>query len=184
MAMRKIIEYCFISADGTFDDPDPVRANIRDYQDEAYLRDSLGLFNACDAMLWGRTSYELFAQRYAPGGGNPTYAARLAAMPKYVFSSKLDKAEWNNTIIVRGDVVAEVTKLKQQEGGDLLVLGHGLFAETLLKHRLLDVLALSIYPALLGRGKPLLRAGQAVNLKLTATKSFSKIVKLTYEPQY
>ena len=105
-------------------------------------------------------------------------------MPKYVFSSKLETAEWNNTIIVRGDVVAEVTKLKQQEGGDLVVLGHGLFGETLLKHRLLDVLALSIYPALLGRGKPLLRAGQAVNLKLTATKSFSKIVKLTYEPQY
>src|SRR5262245_53456709 len=138
--MRKIIEYCIISADGTFDDPDPVQAGVRDYQDDAYLRDSLGAFQACDAMLWGRSAYERFAQIYGSGGGNPAYAARFTAVRKYVFSSKLEKAEWNNSTIIRGDVVAEVTKLKQQNGGNLIVLGHGRLSETLLKHRLLDVL--------------------------------------------
>ena len=76
------------------------------------------------------------------------------------------------------------TKLKQQDGGDLLILGHGLLGETLLKQRLLDVLDLAIYPVLAGHGKPFFREGQALRLKLAATKSFSKIVKVTYEPQY
>jgi len=90
----------------------------------------------------------------------------------------------NNSTVVRGDVAAEVTKLKQQDGGDLLVLGYGLLGETLLQHRLIDVLDLDIHPVMLSHGKSLSREGQAVKLKLTATKNFSKIVKLTYEPQY
>jgi dihydrofolate reductase len=99
------------------------------------------------------------------------------------FSSKLETAEWNNSTIVRGDVATEVTKLKQQDGGDLLILGHGLLGETLLKHRLLDVLDVAIHPVLLGRGKLFFREDQAIKLKLAATKSYSKIVKITYEPQ-
>ena len=106
-------------------------------------------------------------------------------MPKYVFSSTLEKAEWNNTTIVQGDVVAEVTRLKQQEGRDLLVYGRGLFGETLLKHHLLDVLDLSIHPLVLGQGKQPFREGENARLRLIAVKSFSKgIVKITYEPQY
>jgi hypothetical protein len=145
--MRKIIEYCLVSADGiVLDDPFP----FGDYLDEAYLRDRLGLFEACDAMLWGRTTYERFAKRLAPGSeGIPPYAARLNAIRKYVFSSKLEAAEWNNSTIVRGDVAAEVAKLKQQDGGDLLILGHGLLGEALLKQRLLDVL--DVDPSRLGR---------------------------------
>jgi dihydrofolate reductase len=182
--MRKIIGYCLVSADGIFDDPDPVQMGVRDYQDDAYLRDSLGLFEACDAMLFGRSTYEIFAKMYDGVTSNRPYAARLNAIQKYVFSSTLKSAEWNNSTIVRGDVVAEVTKLKQQSGGNLLILGHGLLAETLLKERLLDVLDLAIHPVLVGHGKPFFREGQAAKLKLTATKVFSKIVKLTYEPQY
>jgi dihydrofolate reductase len=178
--MRKIIEYCLVSADGiVLDDPFP----FQDYLDDAYLRDRLGLFEACDASLWGRTTYERFAKRWAGSQGTRPYIARLSAMRKYVFSSKLETAEWNNSTIVRGDVAAEVTKLKQQDGGDLLVLGHGLLGEALLKNRLLDVLDLAIHPILVGHGKPFVREGQTTKLKLTATKSFSKLVKLTYEPQ-
>lgn len=180
--MRKIIEYCLVSADGiVLEDPFP----FADYLDDAYLRDRVGLFAACDAVLWGRTTYERFSKRQPRGNqGAPPYVARLNAIKKYVFSSKLETAEWNNSTIVRGDVVAEVTKLKQQEGGDLLVLGHGFFGETLLKQRLIDVLDLAIHPVLVGNGKPFFREGQTVELKLAATKSFSKIVKVTYEPQY
>lgn len=179
--MRNIIEYCLISADGfVLDDPFP----FRDYHDDAYLREARGLFTACDATLWGRTTYERFAKIYPGIDGTHPYAARLNAIRKYVFSSKLETAEWNNSTIVRGDVAAEVSKLKQQDGGDLLLLGHGLLGETLLKRRLLDVLELAILPVIVGHGKPFFREGQAVKLKLSATKAFSKIVMLTYEPQY
>jgi dihydrofolate reductase len=181
--MRRIIEYCLVSADGIIlDDPFP----FRDYYDEAYLQDSLALFNACDAMLCGRTTYKRFAKIYGGGGGgkNPAYAARLNAIQKYVFSSQLETAEWNNSTIVRGDVAAEVTKLKQQNGGDFFILGHGLLGETLLRQRLLDVLNFGIHPVLVDGGKPFFREGHAVRLRLAATKSFSKIVKITYEPHY
>ena len=131
------------------------------YQDDAYLRDALGLFEACDAILLGRATYEIFAKVYGGGGGNPAYAVRLNAIRKYVFSSKLVTAEWNNSTVFRGDVAAEVTKLKQQDGGDLLILGHGLLSETLLQKRLIDVLDLSMLPSLWAaasrssaRGKP------------------------------
>ena len=78
-----------------------------------------------------------------------------------------------------------MTRLKEQEGRDLLIWGHGLLAETLLKQQLLDVLDLSIYPLVAGRGKLFLREGQHVNLRLVTAKSFARgIVKLTYEPQY
>ena len=105
-------------------------------------------------------------------------------MKKYVFSSALERADWNNSVIVRGDVETEVTKLKEQDGGDLLVYGHGRLAETLLSRRLLDVLDLSIHPMVAGSGKLLFREGQNADMKLVAIKGFSKIVKLTYEPQY
>ena len=112
-------------------------------------------------MLWGRTTYERFAKR-SPGGERITpYAARLNAIRKYVFSSKLETAEWNNSTIVRGEVAAEVTKLKQQDGGDLLILGHGLLGETLLKQRLLDVLDLAIYPVQVGPATASRSSGRA-----------------------
>jgi hypothetical protein len=80
--MRKIVEYCLVSADGiVLDDPFP----SRDYYDEPYLQDSLALFNECDAMLFGRTTYNRFAKIYGGGGGNPAYAGRLNAIRNTFF---------------------------------------------------------------------------------------------------
>jgi dihydrofolate reductase len=179
-SVRKVIEYTLVSLDGLFEEPQHL--GFMQYRNEAYLRDGLGLLHACDALLMGRTTYESFA-RIWPDRSHP-WADRMNAIQKYVFSTKLEKAAWNNSTIIRGDVAAEVAKLKQQEGCDLLVYGHGLFGESLLKQHLLDVLELSIHPVILGHGKPLFREGENVKLKLVATKSFSNIVKLTYEPQY
>jgi dihydrofolate reductase len=179
--MRKIIEYTLVSVDGIYAEADI--SGFFEYRDDAYLRDGLGQLLSCDAMLMGRTTYQSFAALW-PTFNHP-WADRINAMPKYVFSSTLEQAEWNNTTIVRGDVVAEVTRLKQQEGRDLLVYGRGLFGETLLKHHLLDVLDLSIHPLVLGQGKQPFREGENARLRLVAVKSFSKgIVKITYEPQY
>jgi dihydrofolate reductase len=179
--MRKIIEYTLVSVDGVFAGADI--SGFFEYRDDAYMRDGLGQLLACDAMLMGRNTYEGFAKVWS--GSTHPWADRINAIPKYVFSSKLEKAEWGNSTIVRGDVVTEVTRLKQQEGRDLLIYGHGLLGETLLKHHLLDVLDLSIHPLVLGQGKQFFREGLNAKLRLIAAKSFSKgIVKLTYEPQY
>jgi dihydrofolate reductase len=178
--MRNIIEYTLVSLDGVF--AGAATAGFAEYRDEAYMRDGLGQALACGALLMGRNTYEGFARMW-PKRTDP-WAERINDMPKYVFSSTLEKADWNNSTIVRGDVVAEVTRLKQQEGRDLLIYGHGLLAETLLKHHLLDVLDLSIYPLVLGQGRQFFRQDETAALRLVTTKSFSKgIVKLTYEPR-
>src|SRR5438874_1444788 len=104
--MRKVIEYTLISADGVFEDP--VAMGVDEYQDEAYLRDGLGLLTACDALLFGRGMYQAFAELYDSPGRihKPAWTDRLNAIPKYVFSSTLEKAEWRNSTVVRGDAVA------------------------------------------------------------------------------
>src|SRR5450631_1208310 len=168
--MRKIIEYTLVSVNGVFAEADI--SGFFEYRDDAYLRDGLGQLLACDAIVMGRNTYESWAKIW-PGRTHP-WAERINAMHKYVFSSKLETAEWNNTTIIRGDVVAEVTRLKQQEGRDLLIHGHGLLAETLLKHHLLDLLDLSIHPLVIGQGKQFFREGENVTLRLVAAKSFSK----------
>lgn len=178
--MRNIIENVLVSLDGVYDDAAIAQfADFRD--DEGYAQDSLDQALSCSALLIGRATYELFITNW-PKRDDP-WAERINAMPKYVFSSTLEQADWNNTTIIRGDVVAEVTKLKQQEGPDLLVYGAGLFAETLLKHHLIDALALSIFPFVIGQGgRQIFRQGVSPALKLAATKSSSKgIVRLTYK---
>ncbi len=177
--MRKIIEYTLVSVDGVFEDPQ--NWGLRNFQDDAYLRDGLGQLLACDAMLMGRRTYEILAKAY-PARTDP-WAVRLNAMPKYVFSSTLRQASWDNSTIVRGDVTAETTKLEQQEGRDLLIWAHGLLVQTLLEQHLVDVLDVSIYPVLAGHGTMFCREGQNAGLRLVTAKTFSKgIVKLTYEP--
>ena len=96
----------------------------------------------------------------------------------------MGSADWNNSTLVRGDAVAEVSRLKQEEGGDLLIFGHGLLGETLLQAQLTDVIDLSVYPVLAGSGKQFFRDGQAAKLRLAAVKTFSNIVKMTYLPQH
>ena len=86
---------------------------------------------------------------------------------------------------LRGDAIAEVRKLKQQEGGDLLIYGHTSLAEALFKEHLIDVFQISLYPVVVGTGRRFFREGQTAKLRLVATKTYSKGgVKLTYEPQY
>jgi dihydrofolate reductase len=95
--MRKIIEYTLVSADGVFEDPGSWR--FFDFRDDAYLRDGLGLMKACDAMLMGRTVYQACAKLW-PSRKDP-WANRLNEIPKYVFSSTLEKVDWSNSTLIR-----------------------------------------------------------------------------------
>ena len=176
--MRKLIESTLVSADGVIGDPP---AWAMEYRDEEVQADALERLSGSDTLLMGRGTYELFAAIWP--GQEDSFADRMNSIRKYVFSATLDKADWNNTTIVRGDPVTEVTKLKEQDGQDLAIFGHGLLAQTLLEHGLTDQLRLAVHPVLAGNGKLLFRPSGKTPLRLTAVKSFSSgVVVLHYQP--
>jgi dihydrofolate reductase len=106
-----------------------------------------------DALLLGRVTYEGFAAAWPTRDGE--FADKFNTMPKYVVSSTLENPEWNNSTVLKGDVAEEVTKLKQQIDGDIVVHGSARLAQTLLEHDLVDELRLMVYPVVLGSGKRL-----------------------------
>jgi dihydrofolate reductase len=176
--MRKIIESTLVSLDGVIGDPPTW---VRDHLDDEFEKESLERLMESDAMLMGRRTYEMFVNIWS--ARTDPYASRINSMRKYVFSSTLEKADWNNSIVIRGDVAAEARKLKQQAGKDLVIYGHGLLGQTLLKHGLLDEFRVSIFPVLVGHGKLLFRDDESTTLKLVATKSLpTGVVVLRYQP--
>jgi dihydrofolate reductase len=175
--MRRIISSSFVSLDGVIGDP---RAWAMQYFDDDSQEAALQRLLASDAMLMGRGTYEYFTDD-PPQTGD--YADRIDAIPKYVFSSTLESADWNNSTIVRGDVPSAVRELKQREGQDLLIYGHGQLGQTLLEHHLLDELHVAIHPVLVGHGQSLARAGQRTPLKLLATTELTTgVVVVSYQP--
>jgi dihydrofolate reductase len=103
-----------------------------------------------EALLLGRRSYGLFAATWPSRGGE--LADKLNSLPKYVVSSTLEDPDWNNSTVLKGDVVDEVSKLKQELNGEIVVLGSPQLARTLIEHDLVDELRLMIYPVVLGAG--------------------------------
>jgi len=151
-----------------------------DYRDEEVTRDALERLSGSDAMLMGRGTYELFAATWP--GQTDEFAQRMNGIRKYVFSSTLAGADWSNSTIVRGDVLAEVTKIKEQDGRDLALFGHGRLAQTLLENGLIDELRLSVHPVLAGAGLPQFSNGRKTPLKLVSAKTFTTgVVVLSYQ---
>jgi dihydrofolate reductase len=110
---------------------------------------------AAEALLLGRRSYEFFAGRWPSRSGE--LAGRLNSLPKYVVSSTLEDPHWNNTTVLKGDAVDEVSKLKQELTGEILLYASFHLLPTLLEHDLVDELRLLIYPVVLGAGERLFR---------------------------
>jgi dihydrofolate reductase len=140
---------------------------------------------ATDALLLGRVTYRIFAAYWPDAPADDPIAQKLNSIPKYVWSTTLDRVEWNNSTLVKGDLVEEVTKLKEQPGsGVLSVIGSGKLAQSLMKHDLVDEYILWIHPLVLGSGKRLFEGGVGpVHLKLVETQTTgSGIVVLTYQP--
>ena len=106
-----------------------------------------------EAWLLGRRSYEYFGVRWRPRSGE--LADRLNSMPKYVVSSTLDEPRWGNGTVLNGDVVKEVSKLKQEVDGEIVVYASNQLVHTLLEHDLVDEVRLMIYPVALGAGERL-----------------------------
>ena len=106
-----------------------------------------------EALLLGRVTYEGFAAAWPSMKGE--FADKFNSLPKYVVSSTLKKAEWNNSTVLKGDVVQETSKLRQELSGDIVVHGSGQLVQTLLDHGLVDELRLMVFPVVLGTGKRL-----------------------------
>jgi dihydrofolate reductase len=135
-----------------------------------------------EALLLGRKTYEGFAAAWP--GREGEFADKFNNMPKYVVSSTLDKAEWNNSTVLDGDVVEEVSKLRQQPGGDIVVHGSAQLVQTLLEHDLVDELRLMVFPVVLGSGKRLFGAtSDKKRLRLADSKTVGDGVEIViYEP--
>jgi dihydrofolate reductase len=174
--MRNLVISTLVSLDGVASDP---QSWAGPYFDAEAAEHSLRRLEDADAFLMGRGSYEYYVPAW-PAASGP-YMDRLNAMPKYVFSSTLARAEWNNATVVRGDVVEAVRELKAQDGGELVVYGYGQLTRTLLEHDLVDDLSFWVHPIMVGEGTPIFRAGQSKTLRLRGTEVRSSgVVSLSY----
>jgi dihydrofolate reductase len=135
-----------------------------------------------EAWLLGRRSYEWFAARWPSRSGE--LADRLNGLPKYVVSSTLERRAWNNSTILKGDVLAEVSKLKQELNGEIVVPASFQLVRTLMEHDLVDEVRLKIFPVVLGAGERLF--GETSDKKpmrlLDAQTVEGGIACLTYQP--
>src|SRR5437667_4063079 len=134
------------------------------------------------ALLLGRVTYEGFAAAW-PSRKNE-FADKFNSMPKYVVSSTLERASWNNSTVLRGNVVAEISKLRQRLDGDIVVHGGARLVQTLVEHDLVDELRLMVFPIVLGSGKRLFgETGDKKPLRLVDSKVVGDgVAILIYEP--
>jgi dihydrofolate reductase len=163
--MRRIVVSEFVTLDGVMEDPGGAEGFDRGGWAFQFERgpdgDKFKLDEVleADALLLGRNTYEGFAKAWPTVTDEVGFAEKMNSMPKYVVSSTLESADWNNSTVINGDVAEEVAKLKQQPGGNILVAGSAQLVQTLMDHDLVDEYRLMIYPVLLGSGKRLFKDG-------------------------
>jgi len=134
-----------------------------------------------EALLLGRRSYEWLAARWPSRSGE--LADRLNSLPKYVVSSTLEDPDWNNSTVLKGDAVTEVSKLKRELNGEIVVPASFQLVHTLMEHDLVDELRLKIFPVVLGAGERLFgETSDKKPMRLVATQSVEgDVAFLTYE---
>jgi dihydrofolate reductase len=187
--VRRVVVSEFVSLDGVMEDPSwPFQFSGEDR--EQFKFDELA---ASDALLLGRVTYEGFAAAWPNmmeqyGGPRRAelgeYADMMNGYPKYVVSTTLEEARWNNSTIIKGNIAEEVFGLKQQPGKDILIFGSGDLVNTLMQHGLIDEYRIMVFPIVVGCGKRLFgdRLEEAV-LRLVDTQAFgSGVVVLFYRP--
>jgi dihydrofolate reductase len=186
--MGRIVVTEFVSLDGVMEDP----GGAEDFKYGGWTfeiargdeGDKFKLDEAleADALLLGRVTYEGFADAWPSRTGE--FADKFNGMPKYVVSSTLNEAEWNNSTVLEGDVVEAVSNLKQEFDGDIVVHGSAQLVQTLLDHDLVDELRLMVFPVVLGSGKRLFgETSEKKPLRLVDSKTVGEgVVILIHEP--
>jgi dihydrofolate reductase len=184
--MRKVVVFNQVTVDGYIADKngDMRWAHKQDEEWNAFVQ---GNASGGGELLFGRITYELMAS-YWPTPlamkNNPVVAEGMNSLPKVVFSRTLHKASWNNTKLVKGEMAAEVRKMKQEPGQDMVIFGSGSIISQLAQEGLIDEYQIVVNPVVLGEGKTMF-AGmkEKLNLKLIKTRIFGNgNVLLCYEP--
>jgi dihydrofolate reductase len=136
------------------------------------------------ALLLGRVTYEGFAEAWPSVTDEVGFAEKMNSMPKFVVSTTLTEAEWNNSTLIKQNVVDEIANLKKQPGDDVLVAGSADLVHTLMEHDLVDEYRLMVHPIVVGSGKRLFRDGSGAKmLRLVESKALGpNVLNLTYEP--
>jgi dihydrofolate reductase len=188
--MGKIVISENVSLDGVIQDPTGEEGfrlggwfgQIGDKDREAWAQVELDEALGAEALLLGRRSYEFFAAQWPSRSGE--WADRLNGLPKYVVSSTLEDLDWNNSTVLDGDVANEVSKLKQEISGDIVVYASFQLVHTLMEHDLVDELRLMIYPFVLGAGERLFgETSGKKSIRLVDTRTVGDgLAFLTYQP--
>jgi len=186
--MRKVIVSEFVTLEGVMEDPGGAEKFKHGGWTWPYWNNEIGKFKldelfASDALLLGRVTYQGFAAAWPSRTDKEGFADRMNSLPKFVVSATLDKAEWNNSKLIRGNVAEEVSRLKQQPGQDILIAGSGALVRTLMRHDLIDEYRLLVYPVVVGSGKRLFEGlNERLNLKHISARTFSSgVVALCYQ---
>jgi dihydrofolate reductase len=178
-AMRKVVVSEFVSLDGVMEAPDQWHNPYWNDEMVKYKSDELA---AADALLLGRTTYEVFAAAW-PSMTDEEGGAEMNGYPKHVVSTTLQESlGWNNSTLMKGDVGEEVEELKQQEGKDILVFGSAQLVRKLMEHDRIDEYRLMVFPIIVGKGKHLFEDGEDGRiLELVNSKTFGTgVVSLAY----
>ena len=179
--MRKIIATEFVTVDGVMESPHDWSVPFRSDEAGKFKQDELF---AVDALLLGRVTYEGFAAAWPSQADEAGYADRINSMPKYVVSSTLQSAEWNNTSIISSDVAAEVARLKEEAGQDILIFGSAELVDSLADQGLIDEYRLMTFPVVVGSGKRVFKEGRSkLTLDLSKTTTLPNGVTVaSYHP--
>jgi dihydrofolate reductase len=189
-AMRKVVVTQFMTLDGVMEDPGGAEDFEHggwsfEFSDPEGMRFKLDEVRDFDAMLLGRVTYEGFAVAWPDRRDEVGFADKMNAMKKYVVSSTLSEATWQNSEIVSGDdVPSAIAELKRGDGDDLLVAGSRQLVQTLAQHDLVDEYRLMVHPIVLGSGKQLFDGIETpFTLRLTDSKVLATgSLILIYEP--
>lgn len=177
--MRKLIATEFTTLDGVCEAPEEWSFQFFNEEAGQYKFEEL---QATGALLLGRVTYQGFAEAWPSRTDEQGFAERMNSLPKYVVSTTLDSAEWNNSTLIKGDVVEEVAKLKEQPGQDIVIHGSAQLVNSLMPHDLIDEYRLMVSPIVLGKGKRLFQGGSdstVLNL-VDATTTGTGVGILTY----
>jgi dihydrofolate reductase len=177
--MRKLVVSAWVTLDGVFD-ADLMEKWFFPYDSperQNYIRDGI---LACGAILIGRTTYEMLASYWAPQKNNEQgVAAKLNSVEKFVVSTKLKKADWNNSTIINENVIEEVKRLKQQPGNEIQIEGSATLVQSLMEAGVIDEFRLLVHPVVMGSGKRFFKEGVTINtFKLIKAQTLEKGVML------
>jgi dihydrofolate reductase len=188
--VRKVVVSEFVTLDGVIEDPGggegfehagwAFKFNRGPEGDQFKFDEVM----KADALLLGRVTYQEFAQVWPSVSDEGGFADKMNSMPKFVVSTNLEKADWNNSTVITGDVAQEVSSLKQQPGGDILINGSARLVNTLMEHGLIDEYRLMVFPVVLGGGKRLFGdSSKTTQLRLVQAAPVGPdgVVILTYE---